>query len=82
MKNGMFGIIPACAGSTGLSLPFASVQRDHPRMCGEHVVEKKSRRGYKGSSPHVRGAPSTLRRCCCRNGIIPACAGSTVRRVA
>ena len=30
-----------------------------------------------GSSPHVRGAPSHGRRPIVRNGIIPACAGST-----
>ena len=32
------GIIPACAGSTFVGLPRLSQRRDHPRMCGEHVL--------------------------------------------
>ena len=48
-------------------------------MRGEHVVERRSRRGFKGSSPHARG---TLRRGSIvgdLRGIIPACAGNTPR---
>ena len=71
------GIIPACAGSTKrfstTEMPF----RDHPRMCGEHVVERRSRRGFKGSSPHVRGAQVGEVAHGVHRGIIPACAGST-----
>ena len=33
-----FGIIPACAGSTLLSVLSTGLARDHPRMCGEHHV--------------------------------------------
>ena len=73
------GIIPACAGSTD---PFAAQRLqngDHPRMRGEHAGNKKNRDTVRGSSPHARGA----RACCCRfwrdNGIIPACAGSTIQ---
>ena len=76
------GIIPACAGSTGASLPFLARCkgssphargapssrhggswrcRDHPRMRGEHHLERS-------------GAELEAR-------IIPACAGSTLRRM-
>ena len=30
------GIIPACAGSTGMAPPSCGFGGDHPRMCGEH----------------------------------------------
>ena len=71
------GIIPACAGSTGATTSVACLPRDHPRMCGEHMRNRRSTRRQKGSSPHVRGA---LKAMCCNSriaGIIPACAGST-----
>ena len=72
------GIIPACAGSTlALPLPGWSV-RDHPRMCGEHLAMASSMLRPSGSSPHVRGARSVFSGSCRLNGIIPACAGSTV----
>ena len=32
-----FGIIPACAGNTWVSLATPTCPRDHPRMCGEHL---------------------------------------------
>ena len=74
------GIIPACAGSTALHCPAPPLVRDHPRMCGEHL-----RLGFvlphrPGSSPHVRGAHSRRLQRRHPQGIIPACAGSTVRR--
>ena len=50
------GIIPACAGSTGADRPGQSESRDHPRMCGEHLIGCRSFLVGPGSSPHVRGA--------------------------
>ena len=75
--NSIIGIIPACAGST--TTPVASVKRprDHPRMCGEHALCDYCGTDYRGSSPHVRGAPVTPERSYGSPGIIPACAGST-----
>ena len=35
--NATAGIIPACAGSTPHGGVCCMVQRDHPRMCGEHA---------------------------------------------
>ena len=50
------GIIPACAGSTAVSLPTLGYAGDHPRMCGEHSVAQLNQDMASGSSPHVRGA--------------------------
>ena len=76
----VIGIIPACAGSTNSPITSHETHGDHPRMCGEHVLDWESQDNPQGSSPHVRGArsPSTRRRG--RRGIIPACAGSTPTR--
>ena len=35
----MPGIIPAYAGSTKSGKEFGWIRRDHPRVCGEHVME-------------------------------------------
>ena len=72
------GIIPACAGSTEDVANVASNVRDHPRMCGEHTSGLTNSRPVTGSSPHVRGAQQGGRLNRSRNGIIPACAGSTI----
>ena len=73
------GIIPACAGSTLYEAITTVLERDHPRMCGEH--RKLARKSYSqmGSSPHVRGALPRRRNIRITRGIIPACAGSTGR---
>ena len=71
------GIIPACAGSTHCPPTHLVSARDHPRMCGEHWPNTTPYLLDKGSSPHVRGAPSTTIIGSLRPGIIPACAGST-----
>ena len=73
------GIIPACAGSTWKYVCANTVARDHPRMCGEHLKARYPRCPARGSSPHVRGAPDHKRSGRRRLGIIPACAGSTIR---
>ena len=71
------GIIPACAGSTFYGHVRQHRRRDHPRMCGEHGEVFNSQRIDRGSSPHVRGARSPEPSTWTRQGIIPACAGST-----
>ena len=35
------GIIPACAGNTYTHLSKQVIDRDHPRMCGEHAAANK-----------------------------------------
>ena len=72
------GIIPACAGSTGMRARWCQGRWDHPRMCGEHRLRIRFGDGFRGSSPHVRGAPLPPPTRRPRAGIIPACAGSTV----
>ena len=73
------GIIPACAGSTGHDRAVVQPDRDHPRMCGEHLREIGASTIEQGSSPHVRGAHDGLITLQSAIGIIPACAGSTWR---
>ena len=76
------GIIPACAGSTGNAGYTPSDDGDHPRMCGEHRTYAQCLSLTTGSSPHVRGALDPHILGVERIGIIPACAGSTVRNEA
>ena len=47
-------------------------------MRGEHSLAEKSSFAYEGSSPHARGAHVVIDRCWISEGIIPACAGSTL----
>ena len=49
------GIIPAHAGNTGRVGSFFSQRRDHPRACGEHIMQSGSKRSQPGSSPRMRG---------------------------
>ncbi len=74
------GIIPACAGSTIVAVPFYLPSRDHPRMCGEHTPSNRPADFPAGSSPHVRGARGSSAAPKVSSGIIPACAGSTLRK--
>ena len=53
--GGISGIIPACAGNTR-TLPTAQCcMRDHPRVCGEHLIDLSGGYANGGSSPRVRG---------------------------
>ena len=72
--------IPACAGSTSSRSWNASRQGAHPRMRGEHGGRLIGQSGQPGSSPHARGARSAGHVAWVDKGLIPACAGSTVRR--
>ena len=74
------GLIPACAGKTGLRSALRKPTRAHPRVCGENRASIARATSTLGSSPRVRGkrdlgAPLRERR-----GLIPACAGKTGRR--
>ena len=70
-------IIPAYAGSTLPAGSQASVTKDHPRVCGEHIRAVISFLLVKGSSPRMRGARFPVSRLLVVFGIIPAYAGST-----
>ena len=54
--DGSFGIIPACAGSSGNRPRRRKGLRDHPRVCGEQRESMGGLQRMKGSSPRVRGA--------------------------
>ena len=49
------GIIPACAGNTPEAIAEDILNRDHPRVCGEHYVIPDGQTTTRGSSPRVRG---------------------------
>ena len=51
----VWGIIPAYAGNTKDSIYRRIVPRDHPRVCGEHLVRCCSSPVASGSSPRMRG---------------------------
>ena len=74
------GIIPACAGNTGLRGSEKIIKGDHPRMCGEHKFFQGHSPGQRGSSPHVRGTHRVEPQARPQLGIIPACAGNTLSR--
>ena len=71
------GIIPAYAGSTLFEDEFVEDKRDHPRIRGEHSAASPSTSKAAGSSPHTRGAQSTVNAMTSGGRIIPAYAGST-----
>ena len=73
----LFGITPACAGTTKNIIDPIIDNRDHPRMCGDHLDGKTLPTGYEGSPPHVRGPLSAWHKAQGDEGITPACAGTT-----
>ena len=73
------GIIPACAGNTRSMAWTASRSRDHPRVCGEHTAHHTRTSDETGSSPRVRGTLALVQQRDLEHGIIPACAGNTMR---
>ena len=78
-SNGMVGIIPACAGSTARTRGGPRPWRDHPRIRGEHAVPASEPFKPWGSSPHARRSLRKVHAGGRRQGIIPACAGSTAQ---
>ena len=58
----VLGIIPAYAGNTMAVEPCHALVWDHPRVCGEHVVNCSPPHAASGSSPRMRGTPENRRR--------------------
>ena len=73
------GLIPACAGKTCTSLQWAELRRAHPRVCGENRYGRVRPTRKAGSSPRVRGKLYRENAERATYGLIPACAGKTVR---
>ena len=74
------GIIPAYAGNTSISPATSATNRDHPRVCGEHIFNAPARVELPGSSPRMRGTHMTVQQYNYIVGIIPAYAGNTKPR--
>ena len=74
---GSAGIIPACAGNTTESQSARLCNWDHPRVRGEHAIEKPTAKDRMGSSPRARGTLIVAGVRFRWVGIIPACAGNT-----
>ena len=75
------GLIPAGAGQTGDSEQFDWKARAHPRGCGADSARFSALSPPWGSSPRVRGRPSTSSTVISTAGLIPAGAGQTCRTV-
>ena len=76
--NGRPGIIPAYAGNTYRSAGSLPYPWDHPRVCGEHLIDTEDTRNAQGSSPRMWGTRDEGHDIKLRVGIIPAYAGNTV----
>ena len=72
------GIIPAYAGNTMRSRTAWPTIRDHPRVCGEHIMLRLTWIVLWGSSPRMRGTPRLYPSLISIAGIIPAYAGNTL----
>ena len=71
------GIIPAYAGNTILEARSRNEDRDHPRVCGEHIFNEHVGGFRWGSSPRMRGTLMAKHPLQSLDGIIPAYAGNT-----
>ena len=69
------GITPACAGKSETVRPCSLSSWDHPRVCGEKVLDIAPSSPRKGSPPRVRGKVKFRLLKLLLVGITPACAG-------
>ena len=73
------GLIPACAGKTNPHRRGLDAGRAHPRVCGENGDTLETVASQYGSSPRVRGKLRAVGLRLDALGLIPACAGKTIR---
>ena len=73
------GNIPACAGTTAVIGYNAELDKEHPRMRGDHEMPQLDKIRRTGTSPHARGPLYALQSRGRARGNIPACAGTTRR---
>ena len=69
------GITPACAGKSSWCGSHPPASGDHPRVCGEKVIQVVPPAPQVGSPPRVRGKEEMLYQGRHSSGITPACAG-------
>ena len=73
-------ITPAGAGKTLFMFAVSSIFRDHPRRCGENLLQAHLNRSMPGSPPQVRGKRVSRHSPQYRFWITPAGAGKTLKR--
>ena len=74
------GITPADAGKTQGRNVIASIDRDHPRGCGENEDAARKKTDAEGSPPRMRGKHTVMDRRADEDRITPADAGKTQGR--
>ena len=72
-----FGITPAYAGKSYMSMPEKPSGKDHPRVCGEKNDSCIRCHRWKGSPPRMRGKGGDGGVVAHRTGITPAYAGKS-----
>ena len=72
-------LIPACAGKTSGEAGDEKGSTAHPRVCGENSCQRAAPLQRWGSSPRVRGKREECAGEAEGRGLIPACAGKTLR---
>ena len=72
------GITPACAGNTIINRCSCDIDRDHPRLRGEYIREKRCVKCQLGSPPLARGIHTSTLYVIVGLRITPACAGNTL----
>ena len=75
--SGLSGITPACAGTTDNRLLSRLKIWDHPRLCGNNIVNPVTNGFTTGSPPPVREQHGDIHAWGSECGITPACAGTT-----
>ena len=73
-------ITPACAGKRLKTSNDCGTKQDHPRVCGEKLVESTRETREEGSPPRVRGKDRCMIGLVVCRGITPACAGKRISR--
>ena len=76
-QDGWWRITPADAGKTYVTWRKFQRCRDHPRGCGENLLNALNTTGFQGSPPRMRGKQLTIATTYTAAGITPADAGKT-----
>ena len=74
---GAVGITPAYAGKSCRHSIIFTVDKDHPRLCGEKPQQEDTRKNQRGSPPPMRGKDQNFSAKSWSMGITPAYAGKS-----
>ena len=72
-------ITPAHAGNRSVAVSWARLMWDHPRTCGEQLLQTPVQNLEAGSPPHMRGTVTSFENLPCAARITPAHAGNRKR---